>query len=284
MKYLMSICWICLCLAQAQAQITVGQVDDFEDGTEQDWEDGGSGSNSEPVNIATGGPDGANDNYLSNTALGGTGEGSRMVMFNSAQWGGAYTAAGVQSISFDARAITNDLTIRIAMDGDGGRICTQTAVPLVAGADWDTYAISITPDSFVLVDGGTNIEQTLADVSTLRILSNPTPAWRGEAIMATLDMDNITASSTLGVASATAIPLVELKSNVVTTDLEIHLRSTVNQSVTVSVFNVLGQLVMGKEFNPTQWHRIPMETLQSGIYLLQVVSGHQTVTKRFMKK
>ncbi|PWB73274.1 MAG: hypothetical protein C3F15_10055, partial [Holophagae bacterium] len=68
------------------------QVDDFEDGTTMGWEEGAPSPNP-PVNVADGGPGGAGDAYLENTSSGGTGAGSRMVMFNNAQWTGDYVAA-----------------------------------------------------------------------------------------------------------------------------------------------------------------------------------------------
>lgn len=65
------------------SQVTAGQIDDFENGTTMNWTDGGSSV--PPVNIASGGPLGASDNYLSDPSLGGGGPGSKMVMFNDQQ-------------------------------------------------------------------------------------------------------------------------------------------------------------------------------------------------------
>ena len=59
-------------ISGAALAIGAGQVDDFEDGTVQGWSEGGPSPNP-PVNIATGGPDGADDNYLRNAASGGGG-------------------------------------------------------------------------------------------------------------------------------------------------------------------------------------------------------------------
>ena len=67
----------------ASAVIVVGQIDDFEDGTLMNW---GGGAN--PVNIPTGGPAGANDNYLQITADRPSGTASRLAVFNDFQWSG----------------------------------------------------------------------------------------------------------------------------------------------------------------------------------------------------
>ena len=116
----------CFVLSHGIAQVNLGQIDDFENGTTQNWTDGGS--TVPPVNVSSGGPSGVNDNFLSDPSLGGGGEGSKMVMFNEQQWAGNYTSEGILSIKFFARAQTNNLNLRIAFDGAGGRICTINAV------------------------------------------------------------------------------------------------------------------------------------------------------------
>src|SRR6476620_10626219 len=65
------------------------QLNDFETGTTQGWTNGGGAS--DPSNVTTGGPGGANDNFLRITARGGSGAGSRLASFNrSSQWIGNY--------------------------------------------------------------------------------------------------------------------------------------------------------------------------------------------------
>jgi len=85
--------------AAAHAQIAFGQMDDFEDGTVEDWE----GSAGDFTNQPTGGPAGANDNFLQVIGNGGFGSGSRVATFNQTQWGGDYAAAGVTAIRLELR-------------------------------------------------------------------------------------------------------------------------------------------------------------------------------------
>ncbi|NND52931.1 MAG: hypothetical protein HKN54_11040, partial [Flavobacteriaceae bacterium] len=144
------------------AQVNAGQIDDFENGTIQNWTDGGSAV--PPENMPTGGPAGTNDNYLRDVSLGGNGAGSKMVMFNEQQWAGNYINEGIVAIKFDARAITNNLNLRVAFDGAGGRICTTNAVTVLAGGNWAQVVIPISTTDFTLVAGGSSISQTLADV------------------------------------------------------------------------------------------------------------------------
>ena len=72
--------------------IVAGQVDDFEDGTLKNWANGGNGA---PLvsNIATGGPAGANDNFMQVTSD-GSGPGTFLTVFNRSQWLGNYHRGG----------------------------------------------------------------------------------------------------------------------------------------------------------------------------------------------
>jgi hypothetical protein len=73
-------------------------ADDFEDGTTMGWFVGDPTHPAPPVNIATGGPAGAGDNYLQLVATGGGGAGGRLAVLNDAQWARDYLAAGIKAI------------------------------------------------------------------------------------------------------------------------------------------------------------------------------------------
>lgn len=90
------------------SQVSAGQIDNFEDGTVQGWFEGVLSPNP-PVNIATDGPEGANDNYLQDDSSGGFGAGSKMVIRNTAQWSGNYTSEGIIAIKFNVRVTTANL-------------------------------------------------------------------------------------------------------------------------------------------------------------------------------
>ena len=178
--------------ARAHA-ITAGQVDDFEDGTEQSWTEGGPSPNP-PVNVPDGGPNGAGDAYLQNVSSGGSGAGSAQVMFNSAQWSGDYSEAGVVTIEADmANFGETDLHMRIAVEGrEGTHYGSATAVELPAGSDWTHVSFDLT--DIALIDGPAPPSTVLSGVTTLRILSAEAgPQWEGDRIVSTLGVDNITA-------------------------------------------------------------------------------------------
>ena len=79
------------------AQISLSSLNDFENGTTMGWQVGSPGAN--PVNINTGGPNGAGDHFL-RAVSDGSGVNGRLVIFNTgATWTGNWTTAGVTNIT-----------------------------------------------------------------------------------------------------------------------------------------------------------------------------------------
>jgi hypothetical protein len=167
-------------LAAAAWAVDPLQVDDFEDGTTMGWEEGAPSPNP-PVNVPDGGPGGAGDAYLENASSGGTGAGSRMVMFNNAQWTGDYVAAGV-----------------VALEGaGGGRYASVDPVVLPAGSGWLLVVFDLTDAGMVQVGGAQTLAEVLASVTELRVLASNVPDWNGAALVATVGMDNLASGSSV---------------------------------------------------------------------------------------
>ena len=262
------------------AQVNPGQIDDFENGTTENWTDGGSSV--PPVNISTGGPTGAGDNYLSDPSLGGGGPGSKMVMFNDQQWAGNYSGNGIIAIRFQAKALTNALNIRIAFDGAGGRICTTNAVTIPANGPWTNYEIPIFETDFTTVSGGTNVAQTLADVSDMRILSNSNPSWQGESILATLEIDNIEAATTLGIDEASLISHFDMSPNPGKDILNIKLNKGVVEDQEIAIYDQLGHLILRQKPNSNHV-MIDVLNWSSGLYFVKIEDGIGSQVKKFIK-
>ena len=263
------------------AQVNAGQVDDFENGTTMNWTDGGS--DSAPSNVATGGPDGANDNYLSNPALGGNGSGSKMVMFNSDQWAGNYTNENIIAIKFYARALTNQLNLRVAFDGAGGRICTTNAVTVPANGSWQQYEIPISASHFTLVAGGSNIGQTLADVSDMRILSNTVPSWQGESIVATLEIDDIEASNTLSIDDFEAnnqVTIVNLEGDNIKIIVPF---AFVSQLPELIIYDLNGRKLLNRVLTDSQ-NIISTNNWGKGIYIVKLTTSKVRLYKKFVNR
>ena len=87
-------------------------IDTFEDGTTMGWVVGEGPNPVPPVNVSTGGPAGVDDAYLQLQALGGSGAGSRLSVFNMSQWTGDFT--GVPAIGMDVNNFGPDeLVLRL---------------------------------------------------------------------------------------------------------------------------------------------------------------------------
>lgn len=195
--YRVLVCFVCalpLCAA------TIGQLDDFEDGTTQGWQINSLGGGAPailPANESTGGPAGANDNYLKLGSSGGSGAGSRLVVNNLfAQWAGNYTALGLTAITMDLWNLgATDLSIRLMLENpDGGPptdVAITDAVALPSGGGWTHVQFDLSPVALTAVLGDVNA--LLANVTGLRIFHSATAEFPGASVVATLGVDNIMA-------------------------------------------------------------------------------------------
>lgn len=191
---------LCATLAAAPAYaISLGQIDDFEDGTVAAWQKGPA-TQLPPTNIADGGPMGAGDGYLEVVSIGGFGPDSAMVFFNLDQWAGDYVSAGVTSISAQmANFGDTDMFMRLAIEGAGSRYGSADAFFLPADGLWYDVVFSLAAGDLVDIGSGVELDIVLANVDVLRILSAEAgPAYQGDRIEAVLGLDNI---------AATAVPL-----------------------------------------------------------------------------
>lgn len=191
------ICFVC---ALPLCAVTIGQVDDFEDGTTQGWQINSLGQGAPailPANQSTGGPAGANDNYLQLGSSGGAGAGSRLVVNNLfAQWAGNYTALGLTAISMDLRNLgTTDLSIRLLLEnpeaGPPSDIAITGAFFLPSGGGWTNVEFDLSPGALTALLG--DVDALLTNVTMLRIFHSATADFPGPSVVATLGVDNITA-------------------------------------------------------------------------------------------
>ena len=178
--------------AASASAVTLGQIDDFQDGTTQGW---GSGAISSvpPVNLPDSGPTGVGDHSLLITSLGGIGPGSRFVAFNTTQWAGDFPAAGVERITLDLNNLgVVTLNMRVALEGAGGRFVSTLSVPVLSGGGWQSIQLSLLAADLTSA-GGFNVNATLAAVTQLRLISAAAPAFQGDPIATQGLIDNVTA-------------------------------------------------------------------------------------------
>jgi hypothetical protein len=192
----------------------LGQIDTFQDATVLAWLEGAPSPNP-PANIATGGPLGAGDRYLQNISIGPNGPGSRLVMFNSAQWGGDYLAAGVTQIVGEMANFGNtNLFMRITLSGGPDAITrfgSTNRFVLPPDGLWRTVTFDLSASALTQIGGAGTLPSLLADVAEIRVLSaEAAPNFLGDFVAATLGMDNLRAVPEPSVAAALLLGVLHL--------------------------------------------------------------------------
>ena len=177
--------------------LNLGQIDTFEDGTTQNWTVGAGGSPVPPVNVATGGPGGLDDNFLLLTSTGTTGPGSRLTAFNEVQWTGDYVAAGVNVIRMNLRNFgPSELSMRLLFAdpviGPPTNVAvTNATFDLPAFSGWMTAEFAVTASDLTALQGNAN--SALSNTTDLRLFHSTNPIYPGEPIAALLGVDDIQA-------------------------------------------------------------------------------------------
>jgi len=193
-----------------RAAVAVGQTDDFEDGTTLNWR--GATGPLAPANVASGGPSGADDNFLRLTSSGASTAGGKLVAFNFDQWAGNYLAAGINAIEMQVNNLgATDLTLRLILrdDADLQSLSTVADVDVPAGSGWTTVSFPLTAANLTGPAGST-FETVMGSVTELNLVHNDTPIphrQNAENIAALLGVDNIRAVGVPEPACLSAIVL-----------------------------------------------------------------------------
>lgn len=198
----------CACLSLLQAcswgQVVLNQVDDFEDGTSMNWF-GGFG----PVNVGSGGPAGANDNYLAVTGTGSIHAGGVPATYNDAQWSGNWIGAGVKVLAVDLKNFSSsDMSLRLVGHYVGSRWTSTDPIVVPALGTWKTYYFSMNPNHWTLVLGTDPFNTAFSGLNRfmIRNQSGP-PDPGGTPLNGTFGMDNMRAlaDAKLSVESLTIV-------------------------------------------------------------------------------
>lgn len=204
-----SIVFCSLMLPAAGSAVSVGQADNFEDGTTQNWGVGHFGATppAPPVNVPTGGPAGESDNYLLLTAIPSDVidvPGSRLVVINDIQWAGNYPASGVGAITMDLNNLSStDLFLRILLADPSDPLppnnIAVSSVPVFvpAGSGWTFGVFPIGPGNLTALKGDVNA--ALANATEIRIFHNPVAGFPPPPVLVEtqLGVDNIAAHPSL---------------------------------------------------------------------------------------
>ena len=187
---------VCAACPIAAFGINAGQVDNFQDGSLANWTSGGGGAGQ--VNVATGGPSGANDRFIQ-IASGATPLAPRLLMFNDTQWIGNYLAAGVTQVAIDLlNSGAAALPIRIAIrEGTGGSTTpgysSTNPFNLPSDGAWHHAVFLLDAADLTAVNSPQPLATDLASVKDFRVLSAAAPSTIGDMLTAQIGIDNITA-------------------------------------------------------------------------------------------
>lgn len=188
-----------LLIAGSLPAVTIGQVDDFEDGTTMGW-----GVPGDPPSPPANAEEAGGNNFLMLVANGVlSGAGSRLSVLNSVQWAGDYTTAGVAGITMDVNNFgPQDVFLRLLLEDFDGvgppvNLALTDAAFVPAGSGWTMIQFALAPEALTVLIGDANT--VLANVDTLRIFHNPDPDFPGPGagiptVTAMVGVDNITAT------------------------------------------------------------------------------------------
>lgn len=182
------------CIAVASSSFApppIGTADTFSDLTLMGWGGGAS-----PTVVASGGPAGTGDPFLQITGAGGIGGiGAVPATFNTVQWTGDYSAAGVKAVSIDFKNFSGSvpLSMRSVFIGAGGtRYSSNYFHQIPANSGWQRVYFPIRQDLFTNVTGAETWAQVMSACSNYHIRNATTNGSGGTPAAATLGMDNIT--------------------------------------------------------------------------------------------
>lgn len=212
-----------------------------------------------------------------------------MIIRNLTQWTGDYTTEGIVAIKMDVRAVTSDLTIRVATSGPGGKFCSTTGVLVTAGSGWTQVVIPFTAADLTSVSDGNgggppgfDAAATLAAANRLRILSAVSPSFIGDFINGEMHLDNIEASTTLSTPNVELNDSFSVYPNPGKSIMNIALQNA-NGLARLEVFDVLGKRIYAQELSELT-NRINISNWNSGMYLVKITSENGSQTKRFVKQ
>lgn len=180
------------CIIQQASAVTLLQTDDFQDQTTFGWSDGGS-SSVPPVVALDAGPNGQGDHALMITTTGNVaGPGSRLVALNRSQWTGDFLAVGGSFIGLDMNNRgDSDVTLRLSLEnGDGRQFSSTESILLAPQSGWTHFDWEL--NGWTALDGQPADASTVfSDVAEFRVVSNPSPSFRGVAGAADVLIDNM---------------------------------------------------------------------------------------------
>jgi len=165
--------------------ITVGQIDDFQDGTTQGWSSPFSDP-TPPVNQSDVGPAGIGDDSLFVEAAAF----ESIAIENSSQWSGDYLSAGIDEILFDYENTgATTFSLGATLSGPGGSVITFAGQSIPAVGGWSAGSINLSSSNLFALSG--TVATTLANVTSVELNYILGGAYNVASTPITFRLDNI---------------------------------------------------------------------------------------------
>lgn len=255
------------------SQVTLNQIDDFEDFTTRNWTKNNSIPN---ANIPDDGPLGIGDNFL-RVISSGSGSGLNLLTLNNAQWLGNYYqnngANRIKYISMDVRnSGSNIIFLRMSFKHNNSPLeiwSTINPIAVIPGEGWKTVNFHIEQASVVRVSGLNPYTTTFNNVHEVRILHNDAPSWDSDPIEATLDIDNIMArNSQLLDSNEVSFNTTKLYPNPANAYIIIDNSNEAIESFTFKIADMTGRVIA--RGNSMYNEKINIESLTTGNYIIKI--------------
>lgn len=215
-RLIFSLCAVFLLSQTARADLLLGPIHDFEDGTLQGWAPIALNT----ANIPNGGPTGAGDNFLEISSGAGAGPGpGRLAAFSQDANVTGQIDPGVTEIQVDIMrpATEFDLGIRLVLFGPtGGDRWTSTDAQTVVGdGSWNTYTFSILEADLTQVLGTDTYANMSSDLNRIMFRhQSGAPDSQGEIVgttgAGTFGIDNVIAGPLTAIPEPTSFVMVAL--------------------------------------------------------------------------
>ena len=270
----------------ASSQVTLGQIDDFEDYTTRNWVKTTSIPN---ANIYDGGPLGTGDNFLRVTSS-GSGSSLNLTTYNNAQWIGNYynnnLTGRIKYITMDVRnSGSNILFVRMSFKYSSSSVTeiwsAINSVAVLSGEPWKRISFYIDPSAFVRVSGLNPFSTTFNQVTEARIVHNDAPSWDSDLIAGTLDIDNIQTLSVLSTEDF-QINTIKVYPNPANTFVSVYSDNNLIQNFEYKIIDLTGKII--KNGNSVINEKINIESLTPGNYIIQIQSEDgQKINQKIIK-
>lgn len=260
----------------AFSQVTLDQIDDFEDFTNENWTKNNTIPN---VNVYDGGPLGTGDNFL-RVESSGSGTNLQLLTINNAQWIGNYYQNNgpnrIKYIYMDVRNTgSNVIFLRMSFRYTSSSL-TETwsainAVAVLPGEPWKKISFYLDPSAFVRVGGLNAFWTTFNDVKEARILHNDAPSWDSDPIIATLDIDNImSGNQPLSTENFKVDKILKIFPNPANDIIIVNSDNSLLDNFEYSIIDLVGRVIKNGISKLNQ--EINIGDLNSGNYIIQIKS------------